>query len=407
MSRLPIIEAGREERYATRLAGVADVSPRSLRLTFEESRAERVELLVDGAQFYPAMLRDIEAATRAIHINEFGFRPGVVGDQFAEVLARKAREGVVVRLLIDERGSDPAGCSREMYQELVAAGVQVGVTAALRPRAAKGPLAPQRPVGWNIDALGHIDHRKMLVIDGKIGWVGGAGFEDHFLNGGFHDLFVRVEGPVVRQLQLLFLVSLRCLGLSFAAEEVPALFPDLAPTGGDAIPTTVLLNAANSRVITRAIEELIDGVKDTLDIANPYLSDRSIIARLRAAARRGARVRLLVPAIEQGRAALIARRHYHAAMLADGIEIWGFPRMIHAKALVGDGERVLVGSCNLEVWSLRRFLDLDLRLRSSDLAQAFARDLFEPGIALSRREEPARGAERLLATAYAAAWPLI
>jgi len=401
------IELGREALYAARLARVASISNRSLRLTFGESRAERVDLLVAGARFYPAMLLDIEAASHSIHINEFGFRPGTIGDQFAEALMRKAGDGVTVRLLTDGRGSDPAGRSAAMYRALATAGVRVGVTWALHPRAPVGAMNGERPARWNLTALGHIDHRELLVIDGRIGWVGGAGIEDHFLDGRFLDVFVRVEGPVVRQLQLLFLVSLRRLGLTFDAGEVPTLFPALDRADGDGVSTTVLLNAPGSRRITAAIEALIDDARDTLDVANPYLSDRAIIGRLRGAARRGVRVRLLVPAIEKGRAALLARHAYHAALLSDGIEIWGYPRMVHAKVLVRDGEEVLVGSCNLEVWSLRRFFDLDLRLQSTALAQAFRDDLFEPNIAVSRPETPARGAERLLASLYAAAWPLI
>ena len=83
-------------------------------------------------------------------------------------------------------------------------GVQVCVTRATQPRVPRGPLGAGGEIGWNLGGLGHIDHRKVVVVDGRIGWVGGAGIEDHFENGAFHDLFVRVEGPVVSQLQLVF-----------------------------------------------------------------------------------------------------------------------------------------------------------------------------------------------------------
>ena len=99
------------------------------------------------------------------------------------------------------------------------------MTRATQLRAPRGPLSAGGAIGWNLSGLGHIDHRKVVVVDGRIGWVGGAGIEDHFENGEFHDLFVRVEGPVVAQLQLVFVASLRWLGGEFPTSSVPELFP--------------------------------------------------------------------------------------------------------------------------------------------------------------------------------------
>ncbi len=95
---------------------------------------------------------------------------------------------------------------------------------------------------WNLAGLGHVDHRKLMVVDGGIGWVGGAGIEDHFQDGRFHDLFVRVDGPVVAQLQLVFVASFRWLGGELPPAELDALFPSL-DGGDDAIPAVVLHNA--------------------------------------------------------------------------------------------------------------------------------------------------------------------
>ena len=93
---------------------------------------------------------------------------------------------------------------------------------------------------WNFSQLGHIDHRKVVVVDGRIGWVGGAGIEDHFEDGRFHDLFVRLTGPVVSQLQLVFVSSFAWLG--GVAHDLEALFPD-HEQHPDAVPATVLHNA--------------------------------------------------------------------------------------------------------------------------------------------------------------------
>ena len=153
------------------------------------------------------MLADIAVASSSVHINQFGFRPGVIGDAFADALIAKAAEGVPVRLVVDRQGSDPERSSRALYERLTAAGIQICVVRATKPRAPSGPLGSDGATRWNLGGLGHIDHRKFVIVDGRVGWIGGAGIEDHFQDGRFHDLFVRVAGPVVAQLQLVFLAA--------------------------------------------------------------------------------------------------------------------------------------------------------------------------------------------------------
>src|SRR4051794_23560719 len=169
------------------------------------------------------MLDDIAAAESSVHINQFGFKPGVVGDLFAQTLVAKASEGVSVRLVVDNLGSGPDKGAREHYRRLVAGGVQVCVNRASKLRAAVAPLGDSAAKRWNLGAIGHVDHRKVVVVDGAVGWVGGAGIEDHFNDGRFHDLFVRLTGPVVAQLQLVFVAS-----FCWLRGERP-------PTGGDGL----------------------------------------------------------------------------------------------------------------------------------------------------------------------------
>ena len=182
-----------------------------LALAFDETVASTADVQVEGRNFFPPMLRDIGAASSSVHINQFGFRPGVIGDEFATALLAKASEGVPVRLVVDRQGSRPDGSSREFYERLLAGGVEVRVVRATRL--------------WAPSQLGHFDHRKFVVIDGHTGWVGGAGVEDHFADGRFHDLFVRVTGPVVSQLQLVFVAGFRWLGGAIPLEQLDALFP--------------------------------------------------------------------------------------------------------------------------------------------------------------------------------------
>jgi len=393
--------------HAERLA-TTRVALRDLVIAFTESTASSVEVLVEGKAFYPPMLDDIAGATSSIHINQFGFRPGVIGDAFAEALVAKAGNGVAVRLVVDTQGSSPEAGSRGFYERLIAAGVQVCVVRATKPRVATGPLGVSGAMRWNLGALGHIDHRKLLVIDGHIGWVGGAGIEDHFEDGRFHDLFLRVTGPVVAQLQLIFLSGLRWLGGAVAVSELDALFPSLEP-GDEPVPAVVLHNAPGRyRPITDAIARVLETADETLDVVNPYVTDRGMIRRIERAARRGVRVRLFVPANANNWACAAAQQFHHATLLDAGARILEYPTMLHAKAFVRDGEELLAGTCNLEAWSLKRFFEIDIAVRSRAVAAQFDERFSAPAEAVSSPGRRLTGTkERARATAFALLSPLL
>ena len=395
----------RIREHAQRLLA-SPVSRGDLALAFDESRAASVEVHVEGRNFYPPMLADIASATSSVHINQFGFRPGVVGDAFADALVAKRREGVRVRLVVDRQGSDPERGSQELYRRLTAAGIEICVVRATKLRAPHGALGTGGASRWNLAGLGHIDHRKVVIVDGRIGWIGGAGIEDHFQDGRFHDLFLRAEGRVVAQLQLVFLASFRWLGGSVPESELETLFP--SPDGG-AIPAVVLHNAPGRlRPITDAIARVLDGASETLDVVNPYVTDRGMIRRIERASRRGVRVRLFVPADANNWACAAAQRFHHGRLLDAGVRILEYPTMLHAKAFVSDGEELLAGTCNLEAWSLKRFFEIDLQVRSDEVARQFEERFATPAEAASAPGRTLDGAkERAKATAFAALSPLL
>ena len=380
----------------------------ALAIEFSESRASSVETLVEGRSFYPRMLEDIASASSSVHINQFGFRPGVAGDAFAEALIAKAAEGVPVRLVVDRQGSDPERSSRVFYDRLTGAGVQVCVVRATKPRSRAGQLGAGGAMHWNLGGLGHIDHRKFTVVDGRIGWVGGAGIEDHFQDGRFHDLFLRVTGPVVSQLQLVFLASFRWLGGEVPVAEIEALFPSLE-AGAESVPAVVLHNAPGRyRPITDAIAGVLENARETLDVVNPYVTDRGMIRRMEQAARRGVRVRLFVPANANNWACAAAQRFHHGALLDAGVRIIEYPAMLHAKAFVRDGEELLAGTCNLEAWSLKRFFEIDLQVWSKPAASQFDERFSVPAEAVSSPGRRLTGTqERAKATVFAALSPFL
>ena len=383
--------------------------PRSaLALAFPETSASSATVHVEGRNFYPPMLHDIATASSSIHINQFGFRPGEIGEAFASALLAKADDGVRVRLVVDRQGSDPDRSSRAFYDRLTASGIEIFVVRATQIRGPRGRLGAGGGRHWNLDQLGHIDHRKVVVVDGRIGWVGGAGVEDHFQDGRFHDLFLRLEGSVASQLQLVFLATVRWLGGDVRAAELDGLFPQHAATVED-VPALVLHNAPGKyRPLTDAIAAAMDGASRTLDVVNPYVTDRGMVGRMKEAARRGVRVRLFVPADANNWACAAAQHFHHRGLLDAGVEILEYPTMLHAKAFVRDGEDILAGTCNLEAWSLRRFFEIDVLVRSTELAAQFEERFSAPAAAVSAPGRVVSGLrDRARTAAFAAISPLL
>ena len=220
----------------------------------------------------------------------FGWREGEVGLRMAALLERKLSEGVEVRVIVDGLGSRPYMNAREMFTRLAGAGAEIVVNDVLPPDRV-GLFPAGRPV-WRLDQLGRADHRKLYVIDGNVAWTGGAGIEDHFNDGRFHDLMVRVTGDVVRQAQAAFLTSFRGNGGPLPA-ELSRHFPAPREPGATPIALTQVI-PGGFVAASEAVREQIDQARERLDVMNPYLTDPDIVEQVLAAARRGVRVRVVV-----------------------------------------------------------------------------------------------------------------
>ena len=366
---------------------VAAPSHDRLAVRFAPSTLASFELLPEGSRFYPRIVQDIAAAQHSVHVIQYGFKPGMVADRFLPVLAERTAAGVQVRMVLDAVGSGVAGVSREMLDGLAAAGVQIAIHDVIPPR--RNGTVGDRQVRWTRAGLGHVDHRKLYVIDGRIGWMGGAGIEDHFEDGRFHDLFVRVTGATVAQLQATFLASFAELG-GDVPDDLGQFFP--TPEDPGSIDTTFLMNWPPGWLpVTDQAELLIEGARERLEIMNPYVGDRGMVDRIAAAAERGVAVRMVVPDATHGNAVAYAAFQYHYdRLLAAGVAIWEYPALVHAKALVADDE-VLVGTLNLDAWALYRNPEIALHIRDAGVAETFRRDLFEVDIGASQAGAAAVG----------------
>ena len=363
--------------------------PHDADLDFAWSTAATIEPWVEGASFFPRIFADVEGARSSVHILMFGWREGDVGTRMADLLERKLAAGVEVRVIVDAFGSRPNGEAREMFTGLAQAGAQIVVNDVL-PLDRDGLYPDDRRLDWRQDEVGRADHRKLYVVDGEVAWTGGAGLEDHFEDGRFHDVMVRVTGSVVRQAQAAFLTSFDGHGGPLP-EDLGAYFPE--PDDPGAIPVALAQVIPGGFVAaSQAIREQIDGARKRLDVVNPYLTDRDMLERILEAARRGVRVRLVVSETSNNAQASAALRHRYDDLVAAGVEIRELPgTVVHAKVVVAD-DVVSFGTVNLDSWALYRNSEIAMVARSAEVAARFEERLFEPDIARSRRGEPPEGA---------------
>ena len=392
------LDAADAGAFAARLAGASIVRTKDVAVAFAPSTARAVEPLLHGTRYFPRMLDDLRAATSSVHVLIYGFKPGEVGTQFRDVLLAKVAEGIPVRLSVDAVGSEVRAGSKELFADLVAGGVQVVQNRGMFPDV-RGPLGPGAPIGWRRENVLHFDHRKFMVVDGRIGWLGGTGIEDHFNDERFTDVMVRFEGPAVRQLQALFVAGWRHQEGPLDADEamLAALFPpDDGPVAGPGVAVaTLLVNVPGTGhvPISEAYEQVIDAAERRVDLVNPYISERPILDRLVAAAERGVAVRIIVPGKPTPPMPAAAFRHNVPRLQAAGATVLFHPTMAHAKVMVAD-DRVLVGGCNLDALSFYRNWELNLLLEGAAEAESFERAIFDPLVEVSAPAELVRSPGR-------------
>lgn len=372
-----------------------------LALDFAPAISTSVEPLLHGRRYFPRMLEDIAAATDQVHLLIYGYKAGDIGTTFRDLLAEKVRAGVEVRLEVDAIGSEIDLGSKGLYAELLEAGVEVVANDGVLVFR-DGPVGGRGPgLRWR-DTL-HFDHRKMAVIDGRVGYVGGSGIEDHYNDERFYDVMCRVTGPVVAQLQLVFLTSWRYQGGYLPEDEahLDRWFPADVPSVPDDAPlrasTTILWNVPGTghHPISDAIEQSLEAATRRIDIVNPYISNRAILDRIHDAAVRGVRVRLVAPGKPTPPYPAAAFRHHYERLLDAGVEILLHPEMAHAKVLRID-DRVFIGGCNLDDLSLFRNDELDLLFDDPAVSELTEGAVFDELVAMSVPAEAPSG-RRVLA----------
>lgn len=344
-----------------------------LRLAIESSVGEpfvagnSIKSMRNGIEIFPDMLAAIEAASRSIDFVTFVYWTGEIARSFAHTLARKASDGVRVRVILDGFGSRPMDDG--LVDSMTSAGVEVET---FRPVI--------RPKFWKSD---HRTHRKILIVDESIGFTGGVGIAEEWEGDArgpdeWRDTHFRIEGPAVLGLRAAFLTDWRDCGHVLEAEDVAITPPE--PVGD--VDIAVLDGSAQIGFnnVERAFEALIAVATDRILIQTPYFNPVAGITDLLAAAvGRGVEVEVLIPGPHvDKRVSLIPAEDAFIPLVDAGVKVWVYqPTMMHAKALLVDGEMALIGSVNFNRRSVEKDEEVAVAVADSTLTQTLEADFRE------------------------------
>jgi cardiolipin synthase len=340
-------------------------------------------VLRNGDEVFPPMLEAIRQAKRRISFESFIYEDGVVGDQFTRELAAAAQRGVTVRVVLDAFGAELSSDSERTLRD---AGVQVVWFNLLRP--------------WTLEEANYRTHRKVLVVDGQIGFTGGLGLADHWLGNAqspehWRDTQFKVVGPAVRALEASFYENwIESGGLS-----APALDPEQPPVEMGAESVVVWSNPTGGASSVKLLYLLsLAGARKTIDIQSPYfILDESTRWSIRDARQRGVRVRVLTDGdITDAKPVKYASREGYQQLLEWGVEIYEYqPTMMHVKAMIVDGVWSVIGSANFDNRSFELNDELTVAARDQELA-ATPRQHFEADLKMSIQIDPVTWPDRSL-----------
>ena len=333
----------------------------------------RVDILLNGDETFPPMLRDIKRATRSITFAQYLYENGSIAYELAKAFAERCRAGVVVNILLDSHGTNTPAEIPDMMRD---AGCQVELFRRVE--------APQVIFIWKLLRYNYRNHRRILVIDGRIGFTGGYGISDAWTGDGrtanhWRETNARIEGPLVKNLQAAFAESwLEATGVLLGGDDY---FPRLEPRGK--ISAQIVKSSPIGGSFQNYMLFLISiaSARKSISITNPYFipDDRMINALLEAVAR-GVRVTVLVPDKIDHKIVYRASRSNFGRLLLGGVQIFEYlPALMHAKTMVVDGIWATIGSTNFDNRSFALNEELNLTVYDSAFAhrldEIFANDL--------------------------------
>jgi cardiolipin synthase len=380
------------ERIMERLkrqAGPTDILERHIALIESISgtplvAGNKATLLIDGPATYAAMFKAIQNAKDHINLETFIFEDDEVGRRFADLLLQKQSEGVQVNLIYDS-----LGCLRTpaaFFQRLRDGGIKTLEFNPLNPANAR--------VKW---ILTNRDHRKILVVDGKVAFIGGVNISEVYSSSSFsgehheknikeawRDTHVQIEGPAVAEFQKLFLDT-------WAREKGPELsnknyFPTLKREGNDLVEVVGSIPGQENRITYIMYVSAFIYAENFVHLTNSYfVPDKQTLKALTNAAQRGVDVKIILPGTSDEATVFYAGRSHYTHLLKSGVKLYEHrDAMLHAKTAVIDGVWSTIGSTNMDLWSFLRNDEVNAVILGADFANEMEA-LFEKYIANSNQ----------------------
>lgn len=344
------------------------------------TRGNKITLLADGQAAYAAMFKAIQKAKDHVNLETYIIEDDETGRKFADLLLEKQAAGVQVNVIYDSVGSmnTPAA----FFQRLAEGGIQVVEFNPLNPLKAQ--------VNWGL-TLTHRDHRKILIVDGKVAILGGINISEVYSSRPFkrkqnekgpihwRDTDVQIEGPAVAQIQKLFLDTWQ--GQNGAELSGGNHFPALKAEGNALVRVIGSTPGETNRIPFIVYVSAINFAEHSIHMTNSYfIPDEQIIQGLTDAAARGVDVKIILPGISDSRLALYAQRYHYAGLLQAGVKLYEHnTSLLHAKTAVIDKVWSTVGSTNMDFLSLLNNDEVNAVILSQEFAgemeKMFARDL--------------------------------
>ena len=325
-----------------------------------------IKLYHSGKEFFPRLIRDLERAEHSIHMQFFIWRSDSLGEQLKELLLQKVREGVEVKLIFDG-----VGCFFKMSRKYKKALRQGGVEYRYF-------LDPLNPLSGRL--VNYRNHRKIIVIDGKIGYTGGMNMAEEYISGGkrfesWRDTGIRLEYDAVKMLQVIFLTDWYNSGGALALRK--EYFPDVpVPASSPQLTLQIAASGPDSRwhSIKQLIFTMINNANKEVLIQTPYfIPDETIMSAMQTAALSGVKVRLMMTGVPDKRTPLWVAHTYFESLLDAGVEIYQYTAgFFHPKVMVVDRRFATAGTCNMDVRSFHLDYEVNLGIFDEEAARELA-----------------------------------
>ncbi|GIO65769.1 cardiolipin synthase [Paenibacillus cookii] len=341
---------------------------------FTEENA--VDIITDGQEKFDKLFKDIHGAKDYIHVQYYIIQNDVLGKKLINLLTQKAREGVKVRVLYDQLGSRKL--TKRFFREFRAAG---GLAEAFFP-------SRLRLINFR---LNYRNHRKLVIIDGEIGYVGGFNVGDEYLGlnskfGYWRDTHLRIIGSAVYALQIRFILDWNQASHHHAITYSPNLFPEVAPCGR--IGMQIVTSGPDSELehIKNGYIKMISSAKKTIHIQTPYfIPDASVLDSLRIAVLSGVEVKIMIPDKPDHIFVYWATYSYIGELLKVGATVYLYNNgFIHSKTIVIDEEIASVGTANIDFRSFKLNFEVNAFLYDDRISKQLT-EMFEEDLRVSRQ----------------------